>query len=129
MNARIVIDPKLYQGKPVIKGTRTPVTVILSALANGDTFEKIQSDHGVAAEDIRAALAYTADVIDHGNGSEAPDSGCFRNIAAPKPLSTKDKKALRGLLTDEQFDSLMDVASSGGPNVEAIARIRAQSMT
>jgi uncharacterized protein (DUF433 family) len=39
MNDRIVIDPKICHGKPVIHGTRTPVTVILNALAGGDSFD------------------------------------------------------------------------------------------
>jgi uncharacterized protein (DUF433 family) len=44
MHERIVLDPKICHGKPVVRGTRTPVTVILSALAGGDSFETIQQD-------------------------------------------------------------------------------------
>ncbi len=39
MPERIVIDPTVCHGKPVIRGTRTPVTVVLDALAGGDTFD------------------------------------------------------------------------------------------
>jgi uncharacterized protein (DUF433 family) len=60
MNERIVIDPKICHGKPVVRGTRTPVTVILDALAGGDTFEMIQSDYDVTAEDIRACIAFAS---------------------------------------------------------------------
>jgi len=41
MNDRIVIDAKICHGKPVVRGTRTPVTVILDALAGGDSLEMI----------------------------------------------------------------------------------------
>jgi uncharacterized protein (DUF433 family) len=53
MTDRIVIDPKTCHGKPVIRRTRTPVTVILDALAGGDTFEMIQSDYDITSDDIR----------------------------------------------------------------------------
>ena len=53
MNDRIVIDPAICHGKPIIRGARTPVTVVLDALAGGDTFEMIQSDYDITADDIR----------------------------------------------------------------------------
>lgn len=63
MNERIVIDPKICHGKPVVRGTRTPVTVILDALAGGDTFEIIQKDYDITAEDIRACIAFASTEI------------------------------------------------------------------
>jgi uncharacterized protein (DUF433 family) len=60
MNERIVVDSKICHGKPVIRGTRTPVTVILDALAAGDTFETIQGDYDISAEDIRACIAFAS---------------------------------------------------------------------
>ena len=60
MEDRIVIDPKICHGKPVIRGTRTPVTVILNHLAGGDSFERLQKEYDITAEDIRAALAFAA---------------------------------------------------------------------
>jgi uncharacterized protein (DUF433 family) len=63
MTERIVIDPNLCHGKPVIRGTRTPVTVILDALAGGDTFEMIQSDYDITTEDIRACIAFASEEI------------------------------------------------------------------
>ena len=55
---RILIDPAICHGKPVIRGTRTPVTVVLSALAGGDTFETIIADYDVTADDVRACIAF-----------------------------------------------------------------------
>jgi uncharacterized protein (DUF433 family) len=60
MNERIVIDANICHGKPVVRGTRTPVTVILDALAGGDSFEMIQSDYDVSAEDIRACIGFAS---------------------------------------------------------------------
>lgn len=58
MTERIVIDATLCHGKPVIRGTRTPVTVVLAALAGGDSFESVQQDYDITADDIRACIAF-----------------------------------------------------------------------
>jgi len=39
---RIVVDPKIMHGKPVIKGTRVPVEVILGSLISGMSYEEIE---------------------------------------------------------------------------------------
>ncbi len=64
MNERIAIDPNVCHGKPVIRGTRTPVTVILNALAGGDSFETLEREYSISAEDIRACIAFAAGEID-----------------------------------------------------------------
>ncbi len=58
MNDRIVIDPEIQHGKPVIRGTRVPVARIVSGLAGGMTAEEIIREYEISEEDIRAALAY-----------------------------------------------------------------------
>ncbi len=63
MTDRITIDARICHGKPVVRGTRVPVTVILAALAGGDTFEDIQRDYEVTAEDIRACVAFANDEV------------------------------------------------------------------
>lgn len=63
MSERINIDPKICHGKPVVRGTRTPVTVILDALAGGDSFETIMEDYRVTIEDIRACIAFASQEI------------------------------------------------------------------
>jgi len=63
MQERIVIDPRICHGKPVVRGTRTPVTVILGALAAGDKFEQIEKDYDITAEDIRACVAFARDEV------------------------------------------------------------------
>jgi uncharacterized protein (DUF433 family) len=58
MNERITIDPNICHGKPVVHGTRTPVTVILGVLDGEDTFEDVQRDYGISEDDIRACIAF-----------------------------------------------------------------------
>lgn len=58
INERIIIDPEIQHGKPVIRGTRIPVTRIIGGLAGGMTASEIIKEYGVSQEDIRAALMY-----------------------------------------------------------------------
>jgi len=60
---RIVVDPKIMEGKPVIRGTRITVDLILELLAFGMTPEEIAEDYGISVEDVRAALLYAAKVL------------------------------------------------------------------
>ena len=59
MENRISIDSIICHGKPVIKGTRVLVSNILSALASGDSIEKLLKDYpNISREDIAAALQF-----------------------------------------------------------------------
>ena len=59
---RIVSDHEILVGKPVIKGTRISVELILGWLANGWTFEQIlESYPHITREDIPAALAFATE--------------------------------------------------------------------
>jgi uncharacterized protein (DUF433 family) len=60
MDERIVVDAKICHGKPVVRGTRTPVTVVLDAIAGGDTFETIMEDYRITIDDIRACIAFAS---------------------------------------------------------------------
>ncbi len=58
---RIVVDPKIMLGKPVIRGTRLPVEIIVEKLAYGETLEDLKEDYPfLTDEDVRAALLYAA---------------------------------------------------------------------
>lgn len=63
MPDRITIAPATCHGKPVVAGTRTPVAVILGALAAGDTFAEVEQDYGVTSDDIRACLAFASEEL------------------------------------------------------------------
>lgn len=60
MAERIEVNPKILAGKPVIKGTRIPVYLILELLAAGYNFKRIMKAYpALKEEDIRAAVEYT----------------------------------------------------------------------
>ena len=61
---RIVLDPAVSHDKPVIRGTRVPVTVVVGSLAGGMTFEEVQREYDVTADDIRAALRFVAELAE-----------------------------------------------------------------
>lgn len=62
-NDRIIIDPKICHGKPTIRGTRTPVAVILGHIAGGDSFEIVQKQYDITPEDIRACIGFANDEL------------------------------------------------------------------
>ena len=58
---RIVIDPRVMVGKPVIRGTRLTVEYILNLLAHGATVEEILEEYqGLTEDDIKACLLFAA---------------------------------------------------------------------
>ena len=66
MTDRIEINAGVMQGKPVIRGTRIPVELLLRKLAGGAKSEDLLDAYPrLVADDIRAALAYAADTIAH----------------------------------------------------------------
>ena len=63
---RIEINPNVMLGKPVIRGTRVPVEVILRKLGEGAAEPELVGAYPrLTPEDIRAALVYAADTIAH----------------------------------------------------------------
>jgi uncharacterized protein (DUF433 family) len=61
---RIVIDPGILVGKPVVKGTRLAVEFIIDLMAQGWTEADILHNYpGLTPEDIQACLAYTSTVL------------------------------------------------------------------
>ncbi len=61
---RIVLNPKVMTGKPVIKGTRLTVEFILNLLAHGATIQEILDEYeGLTAEDIQACLLFAGESL------------------------------------------------------------------
>lgn len=57
-------DPKVMLGKPVIKGTRIPVDLILGKMAHGETISELLDEYPhLSDKQIYAALAYAAEFI------------------------------------------------------------------
>jgi uncharacterized protein (DUF433 family) len=63
---RITVNPEIFGGKPIIRGMRISVELILSLLAQGETPETILTDYpDLEPDDLRACLAYAHAVIAH----------------------------------------------------------------
>ena len=61
---RIVLDPAVLAGKPLIRGTRLSVEFIIGLMADGWSEADILSEYpGLSPEDIKACLAYALDVL------------------------------------------------------------------
>jgi len=64
--SRIELDPRVCNGRPVIKGTRIPVSVILEQVADGQSWDILLKDcPELTREDIQAALFYARSCLDH----------------------------------------------------------------
>lgn len=64
LKRRIILNKEILAGKPIIKGTRIPVYLILELLASGmDESEVISEYPQLTTKDIKAALAYASNVI------------------------------------------------------------------
>lgn len=63
---RIEFDPRICNGKPVIKGTRIPVSVILDQMAEKESWEAVMKIYPeLKKEDLQAALLYARTAIEH----------------------------------------------------------------
>ena len=60
---RIIVDPEIRFGKPVIEGTRVPVEIVIGKLGGGMTVDEVADEYGLTREDVLAALTYAASVI------------------------------------------------------------------
>lgn len=66
MSARIVIDPMVCGGRPIVAGTRMRVVDVLDALAFGASIDGLLADFPyLTREDVIACLAYGARAVDH----------------------------------------------------------------
>jgi uncharacterized protein (DUF433 family) len=63
---RIEINPRVMMGKPVIRGTRIPVELLLRKISEGATEDDLLAAYPrLVREDLRAAVAYAADLLAH----------------------------------------------------------------
>lgn len=64
--ARIVINPEVCGGRPIVAGTRVRVIDVLNGLAAGDMIDEIVADFSyLTRPDILACIAYGARAVDH----------------------------------------------------------------
>jgi uncharacterized protein (DUF433 family) len=63
---RVELNPRVCNGKPVIKGTRIPVSVILEQIAEGESWEEVLVNYPeLKREDIKAAMLYAKETLEH----------------------------------------------------------------
>ena len=63
---RIELNPRVCNGKPVIKGTRIPVSVLLEQIAEGESWADLLKGYPeLEKDDIKAALLYARESLDH----------------------------------------------------------------
>ncbi len=63
---RIELDPRVCNGRPIIKGTRIPVSVILEQIAEDVTWDSLLAGYPeLKKEDIQAALLYASASLEH----------------------------------------------------------------
>ena len=63
---RIEVDPEVMLGKPVIRGTRIPVELLLRKLSEGASeADLLEAYPGLTRDDIHAAMRYAADTLAH----------------------------------------------------------------
>jgi len=60
---QIAVDPEIQGGRPVIRGTRVLVQIIVGSLAGGMTVEEVCEQYRVTEEQVRGALAYAAETV------------------------------------------------------------------
>ena len=60
---QIVVDPKILSGKPVIKGTRVPVELVIGSLAGTMSVADVCEQYRLRPEQVKAALAYAAESL------------------------------------------------------------------
>lgn len=75
---RIIQDPEILVGKPVVKGTRVPVEVVLAKLAQNPDVAELFADYPrLTVDDVKACLAYAQELVEHVGRARKP-------VATPK---------------------------------------------
>lgn len=59
----ITVDENVRFGKPVIRGTRVPVDLVVGKLGGGMSIDQVMDEYGLKREDVLAALAYAARAV------------------------------------------------------------------
>ncbi|MDQ3225598.1 MAG: DUF433 domain-containing protein [Chloroflexota bacterium] len=76
---RIVQDPAILSGKPVVRGTRIPVDVVLEYLAHNPNFDELFADYPrLTTDDVKACFTFSQRLVE---ATPKP-----QQVAAPTPL-------------------------------------------
>jgi uncharacterized protein (DUF433 family) len=99
---RIVVDERVRFGKPVIRGTRVPVELVLGKLAGGMSMEEVMREYELEREDVLAALAYAARLV-------AQEIARFPNELSTKRINEEIRRGLAGLGESDIMGNLIIV--------------------
>jgi len=73
---RIVRDSQILVGKPVVKGTRIPVDLVLAYLARNPNFDELFADYPrLTLDDVKACLAYAGAAVEEREHNQHPSHG------------------------------------------------------
>jgi uncharacterized protein (DUF433 family) len=61
----ITIVNEIQHSKPVLKGTRLPISIIIGSLAGGMTYDEVIQEYAVTREQILASLAYFSELLNY----------------------------------------------------------------
>ncbi|MFM7888372.1 MAG: DUF433 domain-containing protein [Pseudanabaena sp.] len=67
LNNAITINTEIQHGKPVLRGTRIPIAIIIGSLAGGMSYEEVIQEYAVTQDQILASLAYFAELLNYEN--------------------------------------------------------------
>ena len=65
MHNAITINTEIQHGKPVLKGTRIPVAIIIGSLAGGMSYEEVIQEYAITQEQILTSLAYFSELLNY----------------------------------------------------------------
>jgi len=60
---QIEINPNIKGGKPVVKGTRVPVEVVVGAMAGGASWGEVTEAYAITVEQVQACLAFATEIL------------------------------------------------------------------
>lgn len=73
----VTVDTQVIHGKPAIRGTRIPVSLVLGQLAGGVSYEELQREYGLTTEQVQSTLGYAT-------GSTQSESSSARRVATKR---------------------------------------------
>ena len=101
LRERIFLDPAILEGRPIIRGTRFPATVIVGSIVGGMTFQGIQREYDITADDIRAALMTSR----HRNQAQVPLCTCHLERRGQFDRHTASDRASFTAVSEAPFKS------------------------
>jgi uncharacterized protein (DUF433 family) len=104
---RIVADPHVMLGKPLVRGTRITVELILEKLAAGESVDDLLAAYPrLARDDVQAALAYAAETLRSATivGNGAAPMSAQRGRLKPETGAAPTDEEIRRMIADDLAD-------------------------